>query len=278
MKSLKYITCVELTEFDLIVHPKEEPTKTQLINIRPNISNDYDQYLNNFSTIVARLPSNYVAPESIALQGCYSIKTNQRDFLLKRIIEEQTTDFQEICGYCLFHLRATMDHYIPKDEYSEFSVLPRNLLPCCSRCNTIKNQYWRENNRRVFIHLYNDVIPDVRFLFGQLDNPDSTPVINFTLRNNNNTVDHEFFQVIKAHFRKLELFDLYSTGVAKAISDIQTDVKGLRRIYPEDVTTNTIQTFLLTKSADLKLRFGINYWRAIAIEILANSNPFIESL
>jgi hypothetical protein len=141
MKNLNYINCNEIGEYDSVVHPKDEPGRGQLINIRPKISLDFASYLGNFPSIVLRAPSIYVVPESTALRGCYSIQTVQRDALLKRIVQIQTTDFQEICGYCLLHLRTTIDHYVPKEEYSEYSILPKNLLPCCARCNTIKNRF-----------------------------------------------------------------------------------------------------------------------------------------
>lgn len=278
MKNLNYINCVEIVEYDLIVQSKQEPNRAQLVNLRPSINSDYNSYLNSFNNITSRALSLYNPPDSTNLQGCYLIKTISRDALIKRIIDEQSVEFQELCAYCQYYLRTTIDHYIPQEHYSEFSILPKNMLPCCIRCNGIKNQFWRENNRRLFLHLYNDIFPDARFLFGTLVWNDSNPSIIFRIANENGLIDPNLFQIIETHYNRLGLCELYTGGIAKLISDIKTDIKATKRIFVGDINPVVYQIFLLAKSVDLKQKYGLNYWRAIAIDILANSDQFLNSL
>jgi len=42
------------------------------------------------------------------------------------------------CPYCRFGHAETLDHFLPKSRYPAYAVLPRNLVPACSRCNTGK--------------------------------------------------------------------------------------------------------------------------------------------
>lgn len=43
------------------------------------------------------------------------------------------------CPICGREGLGTLDHYLPKDDYSEYSVFSLNLIPACNRCNNAKN-------------------------------------------------------------------------------------------------------------------------------------------
>ena len=278
MKNLNYVACVEINEYDDIASAKNNPTKTELRRLRNAINLDYQNYLSQFVSIVNRSPSVYNQADSATLRHSYKSPTIPLGELIQRIIDAQIVEFQGICGYCLFYPRTTMDHYVPQEEYSEFSVLARNLLPSCQPCNTTKNQFWRQNNHRLFLHLYNDNIPYHRFLFGILTYNQSLPVISYHIQNQGNVIDAVFFSILTTHFDRLALCKLYQSGTSGVIADIHTSIKGLRRIFPSPLTMNQLQDFLLTEAVDLKLRYGINYWKAIAMEILANSHHFLLTL
>lgn len=40
------------------------------------------------------------------------------------------------CPLCGSPTTGTLDHYLPKDDYPEFAVMPSNLVPACSLCNS----------------------------------------------------------------------------------------------------------------------------------------------
>ena len=42
------------------------------------------------------------------------------------------------CPYCGINTADTLDHYLPKELFPEFSVNAANLIPCCGRCNLLK--------------------------------------------------------------------------------------------------------------------------------------------
>ncbi|MBO9695933.1 MAG: hypothetical protein J7499_07025 [Sphingopyxis sp.] len=40
------------------------------------------------------------------------------------------------CPMCGSPSRGSLDHYLPREDFPEFAVLPANLLPACSLCNS----------------------------------------------------------------------------------------------------------------------------------------------
>lgn len=53
----------------------------------------------------------------------------------------------------------TLDHYLPKDEFPEFSILLLNLVPMCSRCQEAKGtKFETDKGLKKFIHPYFDQI------------------------------------------------------------------------------------------------------------------------
>jgi 5-methylcytosine-specific restriction endonuclease McrA len=78
---------------------------------------------------------------------------------LKRI--RQTPDLL-CCPMCGSPSIGTLDHYLPKEDYPEFSVLPSNLLPACSLCNSgAKGRTYKGAlSGERFIHPYFDKLGD----------------------------------------------------------------------------------------------------------------------
>jgi hypothetical protein len=119
-------------------------------------------------------------------------------------------------------------------------------------------------------------MPTARFLVGILSFVGLTPKVKFRLTNANLGVNQ--YQLVNTHFSKLSLLNLYEEGINRVISDIKVDIDALRLTINPVPSINTIKTFLLKKAEGLCSLYGNNYWIAIAIEQLANSNQFLNSL
>lgn len=39
-----------------------------------------------------------------------------------------------VCLYCGARNAETVDHYLPRSEYSQFAITPANLVPSCDKC------------------------------------------------------------------------------------------------------------------------------------------------
>ena len=277
MKKLNYLECEELAELQAIIDNKNSVTKQRLNDLLERVKEKYSLYIDDFSNIYKIATNDFNTIESADLQGCYTIKTRAKTNLVERIVGAQTKYFQDICGYCLINKRTTIDHYIPETTFPVFSVLARNLVPCCSVCNQKKLEYWRESNNRGIIHLYNDLNFDSQFLFAELElNNDGTPRINFTLDNDGSIPSVDFY-VIERHFERLDLISRYNQNIDLVISTIVGDISDNLSIFGNVLTNDKIKALLLKKANRLSINYGNNYWEALINKTLAESEIFITN-
>lgn len=70
----------------------------------------------------------------------------------------------------------TLDHYLPKDSYPEFSITAINLFPMCDICQGHKKTATvDETNQRLFLHPYFDEFLDIQALSLQIGHPYEAP-------------------------------------------------------------------------------------------------------
>ncbi|SCA56748.1 Putative phage protein (fragment) [Candidatus Terasakiella magnetica] len=75
----------------------------------------------------------------------------------KSIYDEIMVAAHGKCPFCggIGH-PETLDHYLAKSNYPQFSVLPANLVPACRDCNTGKGHIRAQNAEEQVIHPYFD--------------------------------------------------------------------------------------------------------------------------
>jgi 5-methylcytosine-specific restriction endonuclease McrA len=278
MKNIHYLNTVEIDEFNLIKASKHTGTRARIDLIIDQVEDSYDQYLNNFQNIHNIGPSTFTVSDGNDLRSFYKIKTIARDNLLKRIIDNQTVHFKHTCPYCLLNIRSTYDHYVPEEKYPVFCVLVKNLIPCCTICNGKKLEFWRINGGRGILHFYIDIIPQIQFLFGTLTfSVTNIPFISYNLTQTP-PISNNLYSIIEHHFSRLELIDRYQKSLDLLISDIIDDVEINRIEFGNAVTQQTISNLITLKASRLRTYYGRNYWKSIALDLLANSPQFISSL
>ncbi len=70
----------------------------------------------------------------------------------------------------------TLDHYLPKEHYPEFSVTAVNLFPMCDICQGQKRSLTlNEERERLFIHPYFDNFLDRQLILLSIDEPFNAP-------------------------------------------------------------------------------------------------------
>jgi hypothetical protein len=274
MKNLNALICSEIAEFDLIKDSKRRRVALGLL--RPGVLNHYNNYQGNFQNIHTVGNAGFTATEDADLLTCYTGSTNALSTLIGKITKAQTPELQYICAYCLYHTVSTVDHYIPKDEYPVFCVMPCNLLPCCAKCNSIKNDFWRAASGRLFLHFYHDIIPNLPFLTGTLTLNGDLPTIQYRLTQPRG-MGNDVFALISSHFSRLRLLELYGRGINVAIAEIKKSVNTAQAVEPA-LSTAQISHVLLMASANSRISFGLNYWQAVAMDLLAKSQPFLQTL
>ena len=71
----------------------------------------------------------------------------------ERIIGAPIDDRCPLCGVGIV---TTLDHHLPKSEYPVLSVVPTNLVPCCSWCQGAKREAFPDQSENQTLHPYYD--------------------------------------------------------------------------------------------------------------------------
>ena len=165
-----------VSNFDLhksVVTNKREPCRGNLIANELIISSQIQEYercasATSLEDVAADSMLRTVKDE---LQSCYDGKTKSLKAIFTKIETSQVPGLLKWCPYCGLTTPNSFDHYLPKEQFPEFSVTALNLVSCCTTCNSSKGEKWlNEDGERYFLHLYSDTIPEAQFLFAETIN------------------------------------------------------------------------------------------------------------
>ena len=168
-----------------------------------------------------------------------------------------------VCQHCGIVPFDTMDHILPHQQYAEYSVHARNLIPCCTDCN-------RRKNEREILNLYVDLLPDVEYLFMDVKANGDTIDLSFRLDNSKGLVQPDLFRRIAAHYAKLDLFDRIKTVAMTRVSGFLTQIKRTYTKYGRQEVIDEINEDV----EDLRQAYGYNYWEVAFQKGLVNSPVF----
>lgn len=266
--------CYQINEqifFLTIVSEKQNKAKTILTPISPRVLNAFNEYLFRFPTISAKVGSEFTSAETEErshLIGCYKNETLSSSFVKGNIFAIQPDVLKVLCPYCMLDRPKTLDHYIPKDEFPEYAMFVKNLIPCCFDCNNKKDKLWRNGILRQFIHYYNDDILTQQFLYSELvfNGPGSIPHIRHFLRKPTRMAILDY-QIANSHFENLGLLAAYDDRMNNRLStEIQTILRYVTAGLSDQVITDILRDqFLLMSSTH-----GVNYFEAVIYQTLAN--------
>lgn len=224
MINLQYLDIDENDLLDQIIQSKQASNRIILENIKSAIFEDYCNYSDN-----ERKLENLVADTRISnvekelLQSSY--KQGKKIGEIKSRIRKGMPDaIQEKCPYCMLSEPTTLDHYLDKGSFPEYSVYTKNLVPCCPRCNTLKgSKFLSENGKRMFISFYFDEIPQYSFLKIYIGIKDNIPYVEqFAIIFEE---EKEVNEIIEMHYEKLKLFDRYKLPISNRLSSLLNEIK-----------------------------------------------------
>jgi hypothetical protein len=196
--------------------------------------------------------------------------SSQRKSIIDLKKELTTNEFNErinTCPNCTIESVASLDHYIPKDEFPEFSVNPTNLIPCCATCNSKKKEKWKGDKNLLFINLYSDVIPEKQYLFVDIV---SKTLFKFELKNINN-INLDLFKVIESHYSKLDLLQRFKENSDEVISEFDRLISSFQDEFIDQKTLVKVIKNYYSKIEDNK---GVNYWKVVLINAMIDSDLY----
>lgn len=212
------------------------------------------------------LPRTLAEPGRIALRACFDSPTRALKQLKADIRTAQPIRQLKYCPMCGTTLPATFDHYLPAVRFPEFSVHGLNLVPCCSQCNSIKEDDWLDaSGARQYLHAFTDDVPETKFLFATLhERPAMSGVgVTFELATPAG-VSAAHWSLIQSHFTRLRLIERYN----QLGNDEIVELLGSCRSHLEAGGADA-KLFLAKESLDRGRAHGRNHWRSVLMETLA---------
>jgi hypothetical protein len=188
------------------------------------------------------------------------------------VVESQarTSAARAHCQLCGIGEPGTLDHYLGKKDYGEFYVFPPNLVPSCSRCNSPRETF-DDNGERRIVHLFAD---DVAAL-----PPMITCVVN--VRNNEPSTTFDLIvgttgrpaDLYRRHWKAIHLKDRYEQQGPPRLETIRD--QNVARIQKDVMTKVAFAASLSDDAAVLERRHGPNHWEAALHRGAAQSDTFL---
>ena len=172
--------------------------KVRVSGYSSNIETKFEEYRvsfddNSLSTLVAH---PFSIANKVDILKLYSYKSKLIQRLKINITTTQAKRIISTCQNCSISEINSFDHIIPKEEFCEFVVNPKNLFPSCTQCNSYKSSLWKDNeNNPLFLNLYLDILPPEQYLFADIDIEDGVIIANFRLENINN-INEDLYNLI----------------------------------------------------------------------------------
>jgi len=131
----------------------------------------------------------------------------------------------DICPYCTVGTVKTVDHFLPKAEYSILAITPINLVPSCRDCNTEKLVSYPTTADNQTYHPYFDKIDDEVWIRAEL--MQTTP-LSFRYR----TLRPDHWDIVRfnranTHFDSYNIAQLFSNEANREFRSMERLFKDL---------------------------------------------------
>lgn len=269
MRSIPLPDIDDANTYDAIVRAKRRPRQQILRDIRDEVVWSYSRYEARAPDL-AKLPPIRVSPDQAeALKHGYDVRTTPMDDLRETLTLSLDS---ALCPLCSLTETSTLDHYLPKSLYPEFSTLSLNLVPACSKCNLSKRDQVESGKAavRLFLHPYYDRIPDSEFLLLDIKVHGQGLGLTYRLQQPHG-MHRNVFSQITSHFERLDLNDRYRT---MSLVHLRGRYRALASFYGTDKNVLRVRRELSRESDSLRQQYGRNHWAAVLYERLAASEDF----
>lgn len=138
---------------DRIIAGRRRGAKPRMQAVRDIVVNAYQEY-RKWPLLPVGLVPSAARDFCRAYENGASAMVALRNELFAHYASESKDD---LCPYCLVELVSDLDHWLPMRDFPEYSVLSKNLVPSCHRCNEEKGRRWKTvAGERVYPHPYFD--------------------------------------------------------------------------------------------------------------------------
>lgn len=257
--STKYRPCKDILNSDTSSNSIKNLIKTRF--------QEYEQKLHSLEEIQ---PINFTELQKNCLEGCYTSETDNRTKLIKNVMNKRDIHAKAICCYCGFGNPKTIDHYLPKSIFPEFSVHNYNLIPCCSDCNNLKDNYFVDevSGERLIINFYFDDVPDEFYLFANISRLKNGFLIEYMFEA---PTPDKIYTIISNHIEKLKIISRLEEISNSYVDDIYNQYQ--YSLF-EGVTVEILKNTLKRDTSVLERQHGKNFWKVLLNKAILNCSDF----
>jgi len=185
----------------------------------------------------------------------------------------------DICPMCGGPGNGTVDHYLPKDLYPEFSFFSKNLIPACN-CNSLRGTTIKgDKSPKRVIHPYFDTFLNERLYTTLFAGDFDAPKISIDIINKN----HPNFDILKFHLDEVinnaATQGWFEKNWAKLSKKVHLILKYFLPPKPEIITVeslkNTIENYIDSKDLEFETP---NNWHSIFYSGIIDDIPRLERL
>lgn len=217
----------------------------------------------------AAVPPNILAGD---MQRLYKQGLLRKNSKARKIYEKiRVSSPFRICPFCLHRNVKTLDHYLPKESFGAFAVLPLNLIPCCRDCNTEKLTFKPDNQSESLLHPYYDHIDDHLWLSCELILEGQIWTPQFFISSAN--IEQELKDRLLSHMTVLDLFNLYDVEGSRELNETKLQIRNTYANSGAEGVRN-----LCLEMASSRAILAANYWRAVLWTVAASVDEFCEAI
>ena len=253
----------------LAVITKKRKRKQRLRWIQDDVFDAYKRYEDRAPELADLAPIPLTDRQAADLIHCYERRTAPLNAFRAQLLNN--VKYVKCC-LCGLGESSTLDHYLPKQTYPEFSIFSLNLVPCCPCCNSYKNQVISRNGVRSSLHPYFDSLPTDRFL--AVDTRLRSDALSLRYHVFRPTgMDRHTYQRLTSHFSLLKLEDRYRR---MGLEHLGSQYPSLERIYGDFEDANGVAKLLKTTAGTFEAQNGVNHWRAVLYRSLSEMGEFCD--
>lgn len=246
---------------DAVKNKRNKEYKAILESKKDYIIQRYSDYESSKYKLEILPASSFKDSEKPALHTSFttSFKKKMKEENLKKVYEE----LRKVCPYCGERSIDDLDHIVPKQLFTEFTLYPRNLLPSCGKCNDMKlSKFLDSAGKRQVINFYYDDIDTYEFLLIKLCyniyDIENSIRAEYSL-DLKNIVDLNLRKIVENHFKLLNLIDRYNEAAIIELQDLVATLQNQPNRKQEQLIIS-LHTIIAGSYKTRMDRYGKNDW------------------
>lgn len=259
--------------FEEIASHKHLKTRNELIGVKNAVVALCKSYADSLKKLTPPKEQTWTTGASDALKSCYSVSTKSlsthKDAILNSLKMQSEINVQR-CAYCMLNDPRTWDHYMPKDNFPEYSIYHENLVYICYGCNQRKSNHF-DDVSLIYCHPYFTVDSNEPLLHCNISVRAGRLSIQYYGAGGDGFV--QAGTISHHHLSRLGLIDRFKAEASSTVSGL---IGELRHHFPNGVTKGALDNVLQRRYDDARKKLGCNAWDSRLWHGLAACPDFVE--